>query len=382
VSEIYGGSHDSGGDDAGRRGSSYPSFGSSWGGPWRPDYRDAPGRGTGDDDYDSGGYLDPAEQEHGMTRGEYADYLRSLPTDADAADREGTRVTTWDDRSLFTDDTDPDAANYADLDVLLAGRDYSPPPPEELQATTCGDHPVVHDETDLDADHNDTDHGVADESALDQSRSWALTPQDTDGAASGEQLYPDSGNLDQPEATVGHEATDADAADRGEADDAWRQRITELEAANADLRAENSQLGKGFAEMEITNAKLWKNVVALEARIERVEKSRQDMPTSEVAARRQPAGEREEGRDDQERRRRGPSDEAFVFGATAAGGILTTVADFVSRLPAADAGIAASFLATGAAGVAWIHKRREAAHADRSEGREANPRYARPRDPR
>jgi uncharacterized protein (TIGR03382 family) len=54
-----------------------------------------------------------------------------------------------------------------------------------------------------------------------------------------------------------------------------------------------------------------------------------------------------------------PSSEALLFGAAAAGGALTTMADFIRYLPADTAGIGASFLAAGAAAVAWMRRRRE-----------------------
>jgi hypothetical protein len=61
------------------------------------------------------------------------------------------------------------------------------------------------------------------------------------------------------------------------------------------------------------------------------------------------------------------SNEALAFGAVAGGGIVTTVADFWSCLPATYAGITASVLGVGAAGIALFRKHREASNAHRPE---------------
>jgi hypothetical protein len=292
---------------------------------------DSPGRPEGsvydrdplpdDSVHDLVNYLDPSEREQGMSRGECAEYLRSQPPDADDTDHDDTH--------------DIDSDIYA----ILHEDDHLPEPRTRQEAArddSLGQAPIL---TGIDTR--------------------------TDGCQLSERP-----ERHGPSVLASQDGAWPSIADQvsAETEGSWHQRFAELEAANAELTAENTQLGKGLAELETEHAQLGKNFAALEARLERIEQYRQDTPASEIADRRQPRGDREEGLDEQEGRRSGPSDEALLFGATAAGGILTTVADFVSSMPAADAGIAASFLAAGAAGVAWIHKRREAEHGDQSKG--------------
>jgi hypothetical protein len=188
-----------------------------------------------------------------------------------------------------------------------------------------------------------------------------------DDNSRGEHPYPDTEGADDGE-HASQDNTGTGTADQAAGTgDRWRRRLADLENANAELKAENTQLGMGMSELESENADLGKSIVelktenadlrdgvsALETRLERLEQNRPDKPTSEIAERRPPSEERDHGLDEHEGRWRAPSDEALVFGAA---------------VPPIDANIAASFLAAGAAGVAWMHKRREASHGDRSKG--------------
>jgi flagellin-like hook-associated protein FlgL len=166
---------------------------------------------------------------------------------------------------------------------------------------------------------------------------------------------------------TGHGETSA--ADRTvETDDALRQRVADLKTANAELKSENSQLGKGLSELESENADLGKTVAALEARLERLEQRNSDSRAGDGDIDNRTRGGLAENsaRPEHEQKRRLPSDEALLFGATGVGGAITTAAYYLSYIRPDVAGITASLLGTAAAGVAWIHKRREARHADRS----------------
>jgi hypothetical protein len=373
VSEIYGsGGYDRG--DSGGRADDYRHGGDAydlWGDqdPDAANYADlydAPAsRNDRVADDDDG--LGPGDQEldRGMKRAEYADYVRYRESGTYPADDY---------------DTDPDLENYArGNDPRTAWRNQGRSDgPNGWDSYRREDH--------ADRDGTSEPGDMWGDTYPDDAADYADTGTAATGTLTAELDHAPAETPDRPPAgdrRPGSPENDASSTDKAtETSDALRQRVTELETANtelntanAELKTENTQLGNGMAELESENAKLSKRIVeldsrnaALESRMDRLERSVQDKPTGEVADRRQPSGEREEGRNDQESSRRGPSDEALVFGATAAGGILTTVADFASRLPATDAGIAASFLAAGAAGVAWMHKRREAKNAHRSKG--------------
>jgi flagellin-like hook-associated protein FlgL len=163
---------------------------------------------------------------------------------------------------------------------------------------------------------------------------------------SGEQADHDDGETSSVERVIG-------------TDDALRQRVADLETANAELIAENTQLGRGMAELESENADLGKSVTVLEARLGRLEQQGQDNAATSIRDRKQGAPDSADQKVKQERGRKAPSSEALLFGAAAVGGVVTTVADYVQYVPASIASIAASGLAAGAAAVAWWRKRRE-----------------------
>jgi hypothetical protein len=138
----------------------------------------------------------------------------------------------------------------------------------------------------------------------------------------------------------------------------WRQRVAELEA-------ENAQLGKDVANVKAENAELHRGMSALEARMERLEQTKASDPALKSA---QDSGLRaaENATEKSERpagRREWTSNEAIGLAAMTGSGVLTTVSDFWSYLPATYAGITASVLGVGAAAVALVRKHREARDA-------------------
>jgi chromosome segregation ATPase len=74
------------------------------------------------------------------------------------------------------------------------------------------------------------------------------------------------------------------------------QRVADLQSANAELKTENTQLGRGMAELESENSELGKSITelrsenaelkrgvsALEARMERVERNNPDKPSTGI----------------------------------------------------------------------------------------------------
>lgn len=159
VSEIYSsGGHDSGDDDASRPDRGYSSFGSGWGNPWRPDHsvydRDAPGDHDsdpgGDDDYydadpDLGmdRYGDPAEQEQGMTRAQYGEYMRNQSPDAGTEDNDSDLDDDI-DAILHEDDHLPDPRTRQEAARQDAARGEAPTLTQghaETGDTALGEHP-------------------------------------------------------------------------------------------------------------------------------------------------------------------------------------------------------------------------------------------------
>jgi chromosome segregation ATPase len=165
---------------------------------------------------------------------------------------------------------------------------------------------------------------------------------------------------------------DPPAADQAvETEGAWRQRVTELEAANAELKAENDQLDRGLAELESENADLGKQIAkltsrndVLDSRLERLEQIVQDKPAAVDTDRELGSADRAEKKAKQQAgRNEWMSNEAIGLAAATGGGVLTTVADYWRYLPATYAGITASVLGVGAAAIALVRKHREARNA-------------------
>jgi hypothetical protein len=174
-----------------------------------------------------------------------------------------------------------------------------------------------------------------------------------------------------------------------ETQDALRQRVADLESANTELRAENTRLDKGMgdlatenselgkamadlrsenADLRADNVELHRDVSALEVRLDRVEHDKPEKPAASIGA--MEVGDQQVAKSEDKQpsgRREWTSNEALAFGAMAGGGIVTTVADFWSCLPATYAGITASVLGVGAAGIALVRKHREARNAHRPE---------------
>jgi hypothetical protein len=131
-------------------------------------------------------------------------------------------------------------------------------------------------------------------------------------------------------------------------DQSLRRRLAGLEAENAKLATSNMALAAGMQ--------------AIEARLERLEHASQDQPVPLASGNEQsrPDVTREEATPQRlGRLPRWASNEAVGLAAAVGGGTLTTVADFARAFPATYAGIGASALGVGAAGLGLYRKHRE-----------------------
>jgi hypothetical protein len=333
VSEIYGSSGYDSSDDSGPPDRDSPSFGSSWGDSWQPEYSVY--------DHDASGDYGTGDDQAGDLRG----------------------------------DQDPDAENYADIDAILA-RDNKLPEPRTRQEVaeeadradpdtsdydqaTDADIEVISHESDHIPELRTRQQAAREDAVLDQAPTLTETGTEADDHQRDEDPYPVAEHGD-PGEHAGRTDVGAGTADwAGATDDIWRQRVADLEAANAELKHENTQLGRGMAELESENAELGKNFAALEGRLERLEQSSLDRPSMSIRDRDQGVLGSADQEVKQERDRKAPSSEALLFGAAAIGGVVTTIADYAQYVPANIAGITASMLAAGAAAVAWMRKRKE-----------------------
>jgi hypothetical protein len=325
--------------------------------------------------YGSGGYGD-----RGGDYGNDDDYARfpdtRSPADLDPHYYDGDmKEALANDTSpnRFDYDEDPDLENYArgltpETAWRMQGQPDSPDSWARYDQGEQGDASGTCDPRDL---WGDTDPDAANYADLDDGSTMDLAstltsapdlPDSTgeDRVSPSEHQYPDA-------ASERTDHNDSASTETAETDPA-SERIAQLESANQRLQSENADLGRAVAELRSENAQLGKSVEALEARLERLEQNQDDNLAVKAADDRTRGGLAEDSaRAKQEQGKKAPSDEAVIFGAAAIGGALTTAADFVTYVPADIAGIGASFLAAGAAGVAWMHKRREGRHADRSE---------------
>jgi len=258
-----------------------------------------------------------------------------LPTRQDA------RAATWGDNPVYEDEDDPGAEDEGDFGTLTADEDQLPTR-QDARAATWGDNPVYKDEDDPDAEY-DGDLGTltAEDHALDSDTS------DLDQAVADE-AGPTAGRPDDSDAGAPDSSGVAAAEQVEEAPADTRERITALEA-------ENAQLGKTIAD--------------LQARLERLEhagpaEQGTGVTSRERDTRQWAATESTEGHP---RRWGVPSDEGLALGAATAGGMLTAMADYVPYVHADIAGIVASGAAVGAAGITWMRSRREGKHGHRSE---------------
>jgi hypothetical protein len=249
------------------------------------------------------------------------------------------------------------------------------PTREEFRAKTWGPDAEYWDENEQawrKFDSTPTPEGIS--ANTDQDNGASPVGQNPDAVARGDHPYP----WINPDGTDGHQDTGPLAADRSadadqNADGSLRQRITDLEAANAELKAanakleaENSLLGEDIAELKAENVDLRREVSALDARLERLERNNPDKHAASIGA--MECGDQQVAKSEDKEpssRREWTSNEAVALAAVTGGGVMTTVADYWSYLPAAYAGISASVLGVGAAAIALVRKHREAKNAHR-----------------
>jgi hypothetical protein len=263
-----------------------------------------------------------------------ADIETILASEDELPSRAESRARTWGDNPEYLDEPYLDAEYYADLDAFLAEEDELPSRAES-RARTWGDNPEFTDETDLDPEYD--------------------TEQPGPGVVPG-----------APTADGGVQQGDELSADPNPSRDALD--IESEDPAREPERPPPDVKGR-VGELEAVNAELSKRISDLQARCERLEHSGKPEPESGVLARErdtsQWSGIKEN--DGNPRRWSVPSNEALAFGATAAGGVITTIAGYVPYLHADLAGMVANAVAIGATGVAWMRSRKEEKHGHRPE---------------
>jgi hypothetical protein len=350
-----------------------------------------------------------------------------LPTPAES------REATWGDNPDYDDEADLDARYDADIDAFLAEQDELPTP-QESRAKTWGDNPDYYDETDLasepdagnpdpDSGHTAETRGVEDDLAEPDAQEVSATGSHSQDAASitdehpvpaeadpattepdpelsSEQHEPDAVSSDIAEPT----ADDAAAADRAnpttdEPDQAGAtesnadaapspdaERISALEAENADFRQQITDANKQITELKAQRDEQTARVDRIEQFLassgwrpdsgnadpdQGVDKSETvdaPDPATKVSGKDVDSAEqsRDKADDGHPSRWNLPSDTALSLGATTAGGILTAVADHVPYLHADIAGMMASGVGVGAAYITWMRSKREGKHDHRS----------------
>jgi hypothetical protein len=198
----------------------------------------------------------------------------------------------------------------------------------------------------------------------------ASPAQDEDpGEAPGGTLTEHADDDADPPRTEDASGPDADHAETPEAD---AGRISALEAENADLKQQLADLRAGndvrMGRFEQQLADLERQSGSPQSGLERQEHTSQAEQSTDLFDREHDSAQRDDSKADAEKvqRRRLPSDEALTLGAAAAGGVITTVSDYAPFLHADVAGVTASVVAVGAAGLTWMRARREAKHAHQS----------------
>lgn len=249
---------------------------------------------------------------------------------------EESRQATWGDHPDYYDETELGTEYDGDVDAFLAEEDDLPTP-QESRARTWGDNPDYYDETDLASEYDgDLEALTAEDQALDSGEG-----QPDQGA---NKTHPAAERLDGPH-------TDAPESSAVAPAEQEEQSPADTSGRGTDPAHENAQLSRNIAE--------------LQARLERLEHANQAEPTADTIGRERETAERSDIVPSQTRRWLSPSNEGLALGAAAAGGVFTTVSDYVPYLHADVAGIAASTLAVGAAAVTWMRAKGEAKHARR-----------------
>jgi hypothetical protein len=174
-----------------------------------------------------------------------------------------------------------------------------------------------------------------------------------------------------------------------------KQENAELRSAREAQDGKNAEHDKQIAQLQGTNAALWKKIEELDKKLDALtpghgevskepeEPSDSKHPSTEIGDRAGGGAADRGNRAKPERRWHLPSDTANNLFALAAGGAVTTAAEYVPHISPTYAGMGATGLGIGAGAVAWLRERRKAKNDEghRSEGGEAGQGNAGPRDP-
>lgn len=347
-------------------------------------------------------YESPAETER------YADYHETeAGTEARIAEQDElptpaeSRAATWGDNPGYYDEAESSPDYDGDVEAFIAEQDELPTP-QESRARTWGDSPEYYDETDLASQYDgdlsalaaegpiplgsqetvvragdyssDDQHGQA---GLDASNDFRKTvplevPED--------RAVPQEGDADPVSVADEYLAAGSDYADLEPALDSSGQEhktgtatepMSDESTDAASVKSEthvasdngnvDGELGTSRSPVDARD-----RIAELEARLERLERAGQASETKisgkDLTSDQQAETEATEGHP---HRWRGLSDEALALGAAAAGGMITTISDYVPFVHAEVAGMVASSVAVGAAGITWMRSRREGKHGHR-----------------
>jgi hypothetical protein len=282
-----------------------------------------------------------AEDAEPLTRDEYAELMRRGPA------AEG-----WDQRE---GDEDPDAANYADIDPILAEEDKLP-----TRDATGGDHPVYYDETDLIAADPENTDAATDAEREGGDHPLAEADPDRQAAARGDYPYHEPTVQDRARDQADQQHSDS----AGETDADLRQQIADLKAEHdesiAQLKAENKDLRSENTEIRSEIAELRRALSALDARKEPVGQESQEAPAGLIHDKEQSQAEKAEKKAKQHPDRAlWMSNEGMQAAAAVGTSVTTTVPLYWQYLPPTYTAITASVLGIGASAVALIRKNRE-----------------------
>ena len=310
--------------------------------------------------------------------------------------RQDSRAATWDDDLGYDEAGLPGNADD-DLDGLTDGL----APRQDAYDATWGDNPQW-DEAGLSGEYEGDLGALMDGLAPRQDAydaTWGDNPQWDDPDDDADMLGANHRNpYDDQEAPAEGDDDTAELGPQPSAGERDRSTTAEAEpaesAGEASARAEGAEQspGGGADSIEVNEEhaadqsplSASDRIAELEARLERLEHRGDAESSTGITGRERDTGQQAavEAENPQTRHRRLPNDAALAMGAATAGGILTTVADFVPFMNADVAGIVSAAVAVGATTITWIRARREAKDAHRPEGRAANPRDAGPRHSR
>jgi hypothetical protein len=298
---------------------------------------------------------------------EYDEHLGALAAGGQLPTRQDSRAATWGDDPEF-DETALGAEYDGGLEALAAGDEL--PARQDSHAATWGESPEYYDEANLGFEYD------GDLSAL------TVVPETGHAMSESGDNDPDTASAvaGDPAADDGHAATEAgpqtsvQERERSTADQAMPEEGADAASAGAEdpgqspgEAADSSKAGRE-SEADRSLARANEQIAELEARLERLERDREAEPGTDLTSQELDTGQQveTEAAKGHPRHWRIPSDEGLAFGATTAGGVITTIAEYVPFVHADIAGMVAGGIAIAATAITWMRSRREGKDGHRS----------------